>query len=298
MTYVAEHAESTNSYPLGVARLGQSPVLCQARRVTVGAVFGAEDGLLVIIDGVESEVDHASLTGLRSVEVRQRKFAIAPEAPAVVILTGQASLAGTDAWQWAEDFMSREFSDGVALGSPGQIARQVVTGLETVIAKDTVNRKRQGRQSGSGVEGLLAAAIDPASPGCVPGEVWSFAIDEELTTTGPNKVLGFTDPGSPWPLVIVPDRPAFIPLASMGERLPADAILERFQHQVETFRTTELKVVRERVIEEMSALAGAERDALSRHGVGGLWAVIEIRSSDRPRVTYHDWGPGLPALKL
>ena len=91
MTYVAEHAESTNSYPLGVARLGQSPVLCQARRVTVGAVFGAEDGLLVIIDGVESEVDHASLTGLRSVEVRQRKFAIAPEAVFVKVVEAKGS---------------------------------------------------------------------------------------------------------------------------------------------------------------------------------------------------------------
>ena len=268
---------------------------CHARVVSIGVVFGASDGLLVMVDGLKSEPVSGSVLR-RVIDVRQRKFAISPDVSAVVVLVGPAKLAGRDAYDWAEGALMADANGGTVPRTAKDIAAASIRDLEWALTLDNNSRRAHGYDPASEIGGFVACVAGTERQGTAIGEVWTFAIDHQ-GVTGPSEALGFADADrdTAWPFVAIPARPPYQDPEDDGlGQLPADVILERFQSSLTGFRTTPLSFVRDVTDQEMAGLTISMPGPFVRHGVGGSWTLIELRVDARPAQFVRDWGP-MPA---
>lgn len=268
--------------------------LWQSDGMSVGAVFGALDGLLVLVDG-QLSLPPSDTSAIPDVlDNDRRKFALAPRMPAVVLLTGQATMAGKDAWLWIQDRLDEATDDPPPPATPRDVARLACRVLDVVVALDNTHRREQGKALNVGVEGFVAgfALYQGTSDSRARPEVWTFGV-HEMSYTDPQSESGFGDVHGD-PLVVVPQRPAYRDPDDESRRLPADAIVEHFTPWFDRIRGQSVTHVRELVETEVPKIISSETDVLDRYGVGGTWRVIELRAGSPPRVTTRPWGPLRP----
>jgi hypothetical protein len=261
--------------------------------MSIGVAFGAGDGVLVLVDGLKS-VRSRKGESTDIVRVDQQKYAIVPGTAGVVVLTGAASLAGSDAWTWAERAVAPDAHDGIQSGSARDIARAVVRDLEGAMELDNRNRRDQGYEVSAGIAGFVAHIDGAWSFRHRPlGEVWAFDLDHN-SVTGPSEVLAFSDPDPAlaWPFVAVPARASHQDPDADGQgRLPADVIADQFNSAIPTFRSRTLVDIKAHVEDQMAAAIDSAPDVFARHGVGGIWTILELRPHSAVNLSQQRWGP-------
>lgn len=262
--------------------------------MSVGLVFAASDGLLVVVDGQMSEKSAAAPNGRKILATDRRKFALAPnDASVVVVLTGQASMCGVEAWKWVETYLEEIDAGHVSgdLSTPRAVARAAWHVIDAAVHQDNINRQAKGLQASDGVSGFVAGFAATGEDRPAFSEVWVFSCDEEGGFV-PSAEAGFGDHSYGRPFRALPERPSYLhPEDDKFGRLPADAIYERFAANADHLRATPLAEVRQIVQSGMCDVVREEELVLRRWGVGGTWTVIEIRPDVAPMVDRFEWGP-------
>ncbi|GAA1778969.1 hypothetical protein GCM10009795_026330 [Nocardioides hankookensis] len=262
--------------------------------MSVGVVFSASDGLLVIVDGQMSEKSPDAPNGRKVIETDRRKVAFAPdEAAVVVVLTGQATMCEIEAWRWVEIYLEEVRDDNVSgdLRTPREVARAASRVIGRAVQQDNENRRAKGKHTNDGVDAFVAGFAAAPEDRQAFGEVWVFSSNEEGDHS-PRAEPGFGDDTYGRPLGALPERAPFRDPDDDGYgRLPADAIYDRFGATTASLRSMPLREVRELVETTMRDLVQEEATVLLRGGVGGTWTLIELRPGVAPVCDRLEWGP-------
>lgn len=268
--------------------------------MSLGLVFGAADGLLILGDGRRTiRRDDGMLVPDRDDHV---KTVIAPKGlPIVAVTTGTDALrvngtleAPVTRWVYfhIEDRLDELRPDELTLESlANSLGDRLLEGLgyDLQQRKDTRTGDPDQLQP-STVELLLAGY----SPGASTSEVYRITADLDDLESPSMRVPCFDRR----PIALVPARPEGFGAQFEQMGMVADLVEQQFHSDAgpedvnsDTLTGLDLAQLRVRVLAGLAELIARDRATFDKYYVGGDWTVIEVRPGDAPTSSVEPLGP-------